>query len=245
MDEEAKKKQLELLREPFPENQIGKLPKPFKRDSPKGKCKPKSKGGDAPDYQDHFCGGYHGLPALHLDFVGHAALTDRLLDVDPEWTWKPFSTDDNGLPKLDNNGGMWIYLTVCGVTRIGYGDAQGKKGGDAIKECIGDAIRNAAMRFGAALELWHRGDLHPNENDNDGSTKESNTKESNDKKKTTTNFEFLKFIAPEKKRVGDKAYYDLIGTYGAEHANELTKREDQEEFFRKLKKLPTKTKENK
>ncbi|MGN6537673.1 MAG: hypothetical protein ACTHKQ_18330, partial [Mesorhizobium sp.] len=25
---------------------------------------------------------------------------------------------------------------------------------------IGDALRNAAMRFGAALDLWHKGDLH-------------------------------------------------------------------------------------
>jgi hypothetical protein len=25
---------------------------------------------------------------------------------------------------------------------------------------IGDALRNAAMRFGAALDLWHKGQLH-------------------------------------------------------------------------------------
>ena len=29
-----------------------------------------------------------------------------------------------------------------------------------MKERIGDALRNAAMRFGAALDLWHKGDLH-------------------------------------------------------------------------------------
>jgi hypothetical protein len=29
-----------------------------------------------------------------------------------------------------------------------------------MKEMIGDALRNAAMRFGAALDLWHKGDLH-------------------------------------------------------------------------------------
>jgi hypothetical protein len=61
---------------------------------------------------------------------------------------------------MDENGGMWIKLTVCGVTRLGYGHPDGKKGGDAIKEVIGDALRNAAMRFGAALDLWHKGDLH-------------------------------------------------------------------------------------
>jgi hypothetical protein len=49
------------------------------------------------------------------------------------------------------------------VTRLGYGNAEGKSGGDAVKEIIGDALRNAAMRFGAALDLWHKGDLHADE----------------------------------------------------------------------------------
>ena len=95
-----------------------------------------------------------------LAYVGHAALTDRLLDVDPGWTWEPLAMSPHGLPVMDDLGGMWIRLTVCGVTRLGYGHAGNKQGGDAIKEIIGDALRNAAMRFGAALELWHTGDLH-------------------------------------------------------------------------------------
>lgn len=97
---------------------------------------------------------------VKLAYIGHAALTDRLLDVDPAWTWEPLALDDRGLPALDEVGGLWIKLTVCGVTRLGYGDAGAKKGGDAMKERIGDALRNAAMRFGAALELWHKGELH-------------------------------------------------------------------------------------
>lgn len=95
-----------------------------------------------------------------LPYVGHAATTDRLLLADPEWNWEPLSFDDSGQPLMDERGGMWIKLTVGGVTRLGYGHADGKKGGDAIKEVIGDAIRNAAMRFGVALDLWHKsGDL--------------------------------------------------------------------------------------
>lgn len=140
---------LKLLRMPFAANQISKLPKPFKKDATKGNCS--------------VCGGYHGLPAAHLDYVGHAALTDRLLEVDPEWTWEPVALDERGFPQLDQDGGMWIRLTVCGVTRLGYGDAQGKTGSNATKERIGDALRNAAMRFGAALDLWHKGELHQEE----------------------------------------------------------------------------------
>ncbi len=116
--------QLAKLREPFPPEQIGKLPK----------------------------GG------ITLDFVGHGYLTARLLDVDPMWSWEPMALDDRGLPLLDENGGLWIRLTVCGMTRLGYGDAGGRKGSNAIKEIIGDALRNAGMRFGMALELWCKGD---------------------------------------------------------------------------------------
>lgn len=140
---------LARLREPFAANQIGKLPKPYKADSPKGKC--------------NDCGGFHGLPAVHLDYVGHAALTLRLLEADPAWGWEPLSIGADGLPQLDKDGGLWIRLTVCGVTRLGYGDSQGKRGGNAIKEAIGDALRNAGMRFGAALDLWHKGDLYEDE----------------------------------------------------------------------------------
>jgi hypothetical protein len=89
----------------------------------------------------------------NLSYVGHAATTDRLLSVDPAWTWRPLATDDAGLPALDRAGNLWIELTVCGVTRLGVGD------GKSAKECIGDAIRNAAMRFGVALDLWSKEEL--------------------------------------------------------------------------------------
>lgn len=148
----TKKTGLELLREPFLPHQISKLPKPYKKDSPKGNCAE--------------CGGYHGLPAAHLDYVGHAALTDRLLDADPAWSWEPVAFSAEGLPQFDKTGGLWIRLTVCGITRLGYGHAEGKAYmdiGAREKEVIGDALRNAAMRFGAALDLWHKGDLHLDE----------------------------------------------------------------------------------
>lgn len=88
-----------------------------------------------------------------LDYVGHAAVTDRLLTVDPEWSWEPLALGPDGLPAYDRSGNLWIRLTVCGVTRLGVGD------GKSPKECIGDAIRNAAMRFGVALDLWAKENL--------------------------------------------------------------------------------------
>jgi hypothetical protein len=153
-DTTTKKTGLELLRDPFPPHQISKLPKGTKAQnecpaSEKVNCK--------------VCGGWHHPRIIHLDYVGHAALTDRLLDCDPSWNWEPLAVGSDGYPAVDKDGGMWIKLTVCGVTRIGYGDAQGKTGGNAVKERIGDALRNAAMRFGAALDLWHKGELHKDE----------------------------------------------------------------------------------
>ena len=149
-----KKTGLALMRVEFPENQISKLPKPTAGKEvmdkiQKGKC--------------HICGGWHQTDKIiHLDYVGHAALTDRLLDCDPNWSWEPLALKD-GIPAFDADGGLWIKLTVCGVTRLGYGNAatsQYKEVGSRQKEVIGDALRNAAMRFGAALELWHKGVLH-------------------------------------------------------------------------------------
>lgn len=144
---------LAKLREPFPPHQISKLPKPTKAQTDAVRA----------DYKNGIrckeCGTWHHPDVVHLDYVGHAALTDRLLDTDPEWSWEPLHVVD-GLPVFDGFGGMWIKLTVCGVTRMGYGAADGKEGPNAIKEVIGDALRNAAMRFGAALDLWHKGDLH-------------------------------------------------------------------------------------
>ena len=131
----------DVLARPFPSDQIEILPKPYKKDSPKGKCAE--------------CGGYHGLPAVHLDYIGHAGITMRLNEVDPTWNWEPLALAPNGLPLITNDG-LWIKLTVLGVTRLGFGDAQGKSGPNAVKELIGDALRNAAMRFGVGTYLWSK-----------------------------------------------------------------------------------------
>jgi hypothetical protein len=92
----------------------------------------------------------------HLDFVGHAHVRERFNEVDPHWNWRPLATTGSGLPVFDDYRGLWIELTIGGKTMLGYGDAPGKRGGDAIKECIGDALRNAGQSFGVALSMWKR-----------------------------------------------------------------------------------------
>lgn len=144
------------MRTPFAPHHISKLPK-------ETKAQAEARKNNREGINCTVCGGWHHPRAVHLDYVGHAALTDRLLDVDPQWSWEPVALNQDGLPAFDRNNGLWIKLTVNGVTRLGYGSADGKSGGDAIKEIIGDALRNAAMRFGAALDLWHKGELHPDD----------------------------------------------------------------------------------
>jgi len=143
--------QIAELRKPFPEDVIGKLPKSSCQacsKSQRRKC-------EAHEwvYNCPLCKSNHSSATVHLDFVGHAPVTDRLLIVDPLWTWEPLALDEDGLPRLDKERNLWIRLTVGGHTRLGVGD------GDTMKIRIGDAIRNAAMRFGVALDLWSRNDL--------------------------------------------------------------------------------------
>ncbi|MFD8516493.1 hypothetical protein ACFV27_36810 [Streptomyces antimycoticus] len=147
---------LHKLREPFSPEEIRYLPRMWC-----GNCK-NSRGQGCQQHPHRKCAKCgQNMPGGHIDlrFVGHAEATNRLLNVDPFWDWEPLTVDERGLPQVDGYQGMWIRLTVCGMTRLGYGHADGKTGGDAVKEVIGDAIRNAGMRFGMALNLWTSSDL--------------------------------------------------------------------------------------
>lgn len=166
----------DVLRAPFPEELIGKLPRIACRDcaqSPGKVCNRHRK------QECQVCGNWMTVAHIHLDYVGHAAVTDRLLEADPGWTWEPAYRDVQpqvlaaavasgnsdvvaqviaNSPPLQTVDGMWIRLTVGDITRLGYGTTD-VVGMDREKILIGDAIRNAAMRFGVALDLWSKEDL--------------------------------------------------------------------------------------
>ena len=144
----------EKLRRPFAPDELELKPQQVQKgQQPKGKC---IEGNRQPNVSADgaYCGGYHAW-SIHLDYVGHAGIRDRLTEVDPAWHWEPAAKDQHGLP-LMFNGGMWGYLTVLGVSKLGYGDAQGKEGHNANKEIIGDFLRNAAMSFGVGTYLWSK-----------------------------------------------------------------------------------------
>ena len=143
---------LRRIQEPFPAEQIGKLPRVTCPDCSKKRCQQHVK------KKCPICNAYVSERHIHIDFVGHADLTFKLLELDPLWTWEPMAFDADGLPAVRERNGMlnmWIQLTFGGVTRPGVGTVQSGKP-DAEKELIGNALRNAAMRFGAALDLWSK-----------------------------------------------------------------------------------------
>ena len=108
----------------------------------------------------------------------------------------------DGLPAFDKTGGLWIRLTVCSVTRLGYGNAASKPSmdpGSREKEIIGDALRNAAMRFGAALDLWHKGVLHLDDED------EPEKKPEPKRPDTAANAERASWLEQQRKRIFEAA----------------------------------------
>lgn len=150
---------LHRLREPFPQSEVRYRPQPWCKACTGQKTWPKVCERHT-EIKCQRCNGQKVTEAhICLKYIGHAEATNRLLNVDPFWDWEPMALDGNGLPQYDGNRALWIRMTVCGMTRIGYGDAQGKDGANAVKEIIGDAIRNAGMRFGMALDLWTSSDL--------------------------------------------------------------------------------------
>jgi hypothetical protein len=91
-----------------------------------------------------------------LRYLSHIWVRKAFQDADPDWSWEPMGYDDHGQPVLERNDagqpvGLWIRLHLLGTVMPGYGSVEpGKR--DAIKELIGDALRNAGMRLvGGAL----------------------------------------------------------------------------------------------
>lgn len=146
-----------ILREEFKPEAIGKLPRVTCQDCSKSR-----------DCRQHIkkrcndCGAYISTAHIHLDYCGHGAVTDRLLQADPYWTWEPVGWTPEGLPLISKGAGgeliLWGRLTVCGHTRLGVGSVTANSF-DAEKQLIGDFLRNAAMRFGVGLDLWSKTEL--------------------------------------------------------------------------------------
>lgn len=143
------------LAEPFPQEDLERLPKPlFRDDRDKGRCEDTPKG-RAYTADGHFCGGWHSR-SVHLTYVGHAGITTRLNQVltPAGWDFQPLAFTPEGLP-LMARGEFWGVLSVKDpetgeVTRKSDLAANF----NSTQEAWGDALRRCAMRFGVGTYLW-------------------------------------------------------------------------------------------
>jgi hypothetical protein len=134
---------------------LSKLPKPTRKNANKGLC--------------NVCGGWHGLPAIHLDYMGHADVTLALIAIDPLFDYGWLTHDDGTMLIVDRSGRMVLegWLEVHGVRRRCVGTCESGKM-EPEKELIGDLLRNGAMRFGVATALWSKSDAHEGRDADDG-----------------------------------------------------------------------------
>lgn len=148
------------LRKPFPKGAVGLLPKVNCYSCTQAT---KSARSALDKHCDHHrmikcadCGAYITEGHIHLDYVGHAVVTDRLNSVvgPDNWSLEPRAFDEAGNPKTDEAGQLWCNLTILDATKICVGD-----NATSGKELLGDALRNGAMRFGVALDLWTKDEL--------------------------------------------------------------------------------------
>ena len=146
LDPKAARGFVEACLKPFTGAQVGKKPQGTCKDCTRGQCSRHVK------QWCETCKQNITTAHIHIDFVGHAHLTARLLKLDPFWSWEPMAYGEDGLPKILVDGDMahlWIRLTVGGVTRPGIGSEPLKKFGkpneNLLKELIGDCWASGTL----------------------------------------------------------------------------------------------------
>lgn len=133
------------LRREFPPHAKGKLVKYAKSDRNAPECPT--------------CGARHtgGANALHVDYIGHAFLRERLNEV--EWSYELDRTPDAGPMVVQEPDGklVWIpfRMTVMGAVKEEVAVAELSKD-EWPKVLWSDVITRGAMAHGIGLHLWQK-----------------------------------------------------------------------------------------
>lgn len=143
---------LELLRTPFPASVVQHRPEVFCLACEAGSCV---------EHEQRSC--VRCLQVVSdahdcVPFVSHHEIKATLLAADPRYFVRPLAYGPDGLPVLDQYGGLWVELVVhdedgTEVPRLGYGDAAGNHGAAGVATARSYALRSAAEEFGVGAEL--------------------------------------------------------------------------------------------
>lgn len=150
---------------------------------------------------------------------------------------------DNGLAVVQTNDIIGTNETALeGVvveTTLLHSSGEWISGRLAIKptkndpQGIGSAI-TYARRYALAAMVG----VCPEDDDGEGTVERKKTSAGKTSKKKgagkTTNFKFLSVMGDQKKRVGEEAYYKVLGAAGYEKADGITNREEQRKVFAEL-----------
>ncbi len=136
------------LREPLPDNQVGKLPKVPRSKQQNDQIQPES---------CRYCGGWHKpiSDRQHVPYIAHAIVTDKLNTIVGQDGWD-YRID---VLRESKDGehviGILATLVIAGVEKQEGGDPGGRSTwGEELKLAISDWLPRAAMRFGLGLEAW-------------------------------------------------------------------------------------------
>ena len=86
--------------------------------------------------------------ALWLVYTEEAPISERLDEVDPNWTFEITDKVVNG-----NAAAIYARLTVCGISRDCVGEGSSNNPGDAQKSAATDALKRGARLFGVGRYL--------------------------------------------------------------------------------------------
>ena len=108
----------------------------------------------------------------NLSYVGHAAVTDRLNKLVPDWTWAPERIVET--PDGEHVLAVIGSVTIGGKTMPEVGEPANRSSyGQELQTAIGNLIRRGAMRFGVGIDLWSREELEATEGKADTSKRQT------------------------------------------------------------------------